>query len=312
MCPARVSGQFDCQVGAILYGMSPHRSGRVIRAAGLLAAITALIMFGGVVGLFVLGNHGGNPSSQVRADDPLVRRARFTRAFGLDGALRVDPPTGSPRVPESRAIAAFRTTFQPWSYVYDVVIGFGMVTLRADLTPEGQPVLTGQPSWVVTFYGRLPCLGQPSMPVHPVPGRRPVFILDATTGTHGINYLSYGSYCNGLPTGPQAQTAAVIQSVPWTVVSTASDGRSVTVRYLLPPCGTLYYSQGPSPLSIQVTVPLNDLHCPATAPKTLQLPVQPGQPVLHGYVGVCTTAGLFPCTAATKFEYFDGRVRSAI
>lgn len=177
-----------------------------------LAVITAAVMLGGLIGVFVLGNHGGNPPSLVRADDPVVKRARFTRVFELDGgALRVDPPSGSPKVTESQAIATFRTVSLPSFDVSDVVIGFGLVTLRADLTPNEQPVLSRQPSWVVTYYfaGRVPCLAITSVPAHPAPPGRPAFILDATTGIHLIHYLSRGSYCAGPPTGPQARTANI-------------------------------------------------------------------------------------------------------
>lgn len=299
--------------------MTVRSAGRVGGAVGLLAVITAVVMLVGVIGLFVLGTQGRTPQHVTSPGDPVVKRARFTRVFDLDGALRVSPPTGSPRVPESRAIATFRAVSDrgSLSFLRDVVIGFGLVTLRADLTPNGQPVLARQPSWVVTYEAvgtSLTCSR---------PEGRPVFILDARTGSHGIDYVSgtagvdNGRGCSFPPRGPQARTAAVVWSVPWILAGTASDGRSVTVRYLLPPCGTpAGVLDGPTavpvePIVITAAVPLNDVKCSPPVPQTLQLPVRLGQPVLHGTVGLCKSSGSDPCTAAVRFEYFDGRVRSS-
>jgi len=286
-----------------------RRSRGAVVVAAVMVTVTGLVVapsLWSAVGRDSGGTAGGTTSDPARA----IWHARFVRTLVLDeGALRVEPPAGGrPQTSEQQAVATFRSSTHPTVEISDVVVGYGLVTMRPKLA-NASVTFTRRPAWLVFHSGGMhSCPGRRPRVGSGLPEGRPVFIL-ADSGMEAVSYVGRGSFCGGPPTGPTTRIPYRYESVPWQEVFRTPT--AVTVRYLEPACGHLEGGESVStPRDAQLTlfaaVPMAAIPCPQRGPQNWQAPApRNGQPLRHAPTG--PVAGYVTQLDPTRFDYSRGR-----
>jgi len=277
-----------------------YRRRRKAAAGGIVAALVgtvlAVLLVPGTLSRWI-SREVDLPAAHATTSDPAaaIRHGRFVRTLVLDaGALNVEPPPGGkPATSEQEAVATFRSSSLPSVQVEDVLVGYGVVTVRPALLADSVGDVPGafdrRPAWLV-FYRGGPhgCPGRSPGVRSSLPEGRPVFVL-GESGAEAVTYVGRGSFCGQPPTGPVAQRAYRYVSVPWQEVRRTAT--TATVRYQPPACGRLQSSmqaggRGSSTLTLFTEQPLAALLCPQPAPMTTQVPApRNGEPLRHGPTG---------------------------
>lgn len=286
-------------------------------AGALAVAILAAVLLPGVAFPWTSQEQNA-PAARAATSDPAVaiQQGRFVRTLVLDGgALRVDPPPrGEPTTAEQEAVTTFRSTGAPTQVVNDVLVGYGVVTIRPTLLGKLNAglVFDRRPAWLVFYTARHEC---PLIPV-PLPsgwselpeGRR-VFVL-GDSGVEAVTYVGRGSFCARPPTGPDAELAYRHISVPWLEVGRAGD--NATLRYQPPRCGpaeavSVGERSGPgSPLTVTLYTqePMAAYSCPQPSARTIEVPTN-GLSLRHGATGPVTGLVTDP-RPPPRFDYSRG------
>lgn len=202
-----------------------------------------------------------------------VAAGRFVRSAELDdGALVVSPAPGGavPKISQQTASVLFGSDESIRGSSAGHLLGYGFISVEPSL---GAPV-NDAAAWVGLVWGgatSCPAMTAPTGSTTttvppPTPGYRAVIIIDPR---QVYDYQSRGSSCGGPATGPDANVASEVISVPWQLVSLQMS--SVTVRYQVPAClvgvqpepslgGNTNTGQGT--LTIELILPFSRQSCP--------------------------------------------------
>jgi hypothetical protein len=292
-------------------------------AAGAMLATGA----GATVAAGLLRSPAPAPSGPGNPDRPTegslrdaIQGGRFTTAVAFDrGVLTIaPPPPRAPVVEQPRAISVFRSTGLPNQFVTDVFVGYGTVTMRAALRPNGGMRLDGVPAWVVVYRrGPQSCPPAPliSPPTARLPSRLPapwhVFLLNPQSGVEAVIYHQDRSVCGQPLTGPSAEVARQYASLPWVQLRRAA--KHLTLRYQpgggCTRSGVTVVRSLSTPQRQEVALlaarRLSTEPCPGQpdATTTLTLPY-PDAPVAHAPTGPVTS--LYTSSQPERFDFYDG------
>ena len=229
---------------------------------------------------------GSSPSVSTQAPPPPARgqavdqpplqadvvAGRFIRSAELDdGALRVSPASAhaEPKITQQQARVLFGSDESIRGSSAGHLLGYGIISVQPSL---GAPA-NDTAAWVGFVWGgatSCPAMTAPTGPTTttvppPTPGYRAVIIVDPR---EVYDYQSRGSSCGGPATGPDANAASEVISVPWQLVSLQMS--SVTVRYQVPACLVGVQPEpslggntntGEGTLTIELTLPFNRQSC---------------------------------------------------
>jgi hypothetical protein len=258
-----------------------QRRAAVLTIAGLvvvLLAATAIVFGGGVV-----------PSHW-----PSGIRYTTTITFDGDGLVLAPPPAAAPALSEADAIALFRSSSMPTTYVSNVSVGYATATVRPDISSGdglAVPRFDHTPAWVIVDRpGPFHCpmtTGPPAMPGSgPLAGDE-VYLLDAATGRLGVDYQPRGFGCSQA-SGPFVHPAKSYLSLPWTLVG-AQDLEatvSVTAGGCAPVAGSGSGGTNRTDLAVFAVRTLMPMTCPAPVTQQLQVPAAVQTTPVHAPTGL--------------------------